>query len=131
MLSGGPPTPYRNLAYTNLKVQSQALISALVFHSENNSAVIDTTSTLTSRKAVLSKDYKNSKVQTFDLKSFYFGCKLASAQQGNGGPAQACTVQVTGYKQDPKIPSACEVVTVRLPMLLISWPFVWTSGLKC
>ena len=100
-----------NLDFINLKVQSEPFLSALKFHSENNNAIVDTTTTLAGKPAALVKDPK---VQTFDLKSFYFGCKLASAQQGNGGPAQACTVQVKGYKQDPYISSVCEVVSVSI-----------------
>jgi len=97
-------------------------VPALKFHSESNNAIVDTLQTLTGNTPTITKDYPYSKVQTFDFKSFYFGCKLASAEQGNAGPAQACTVQVTGYKQSSSSPSVCDVVTVRPHLLQTSSP---------
>ena len=40
----------------------------------------------------------------------FLACKSASVNQGNGGVAIACSLAVTGYKQDPQNPAICDVV---------------------
>ena len=59
--------------------------------------------------------YPNSKVQTFDLHGFWFGCQTTGAGQANGSPAEQCNIQVTGYKQDPHNPAVCQIAGVRCP----------------
>ena len=100
-------------------------VSALKFHSPPNNAVVDTGNTLAGQNAVVTRDYPNSKIYNFDFKSLYFGCKLASVQQGNGGPAQGCTIQVIGNKINAKNPSVCDVVTVSIPLCIL---FVHTDA---
>ena len=95
-------TPYQDLGWKNLAPRSQPLFTPLIFHSQKNNAIIETTDTLNGKPAVLYADYPNSPVYNFKLKTFYFGCKLATPQQGNGGPAQKCTVSITGTKNDGK-----------------------------
>ena len=107
-----PPTPYKGLKYNNLKVQSEPLVDAFIFQSPPNNAVVDTTATAQGLFPSLSRDYTSSQVKTFDFYYFYFGCKVPSAGQGNGGPATGCTVQVKGYKQSYTKPSVCDIVTV-------------------
>ena len=74
---------------------SQALVPAVVFHSPPNTGSTGTISALQGVVQALKTDYSGSKVTSFDLHDFYFGCKLSTAQQANGGPTQACTIKVS------------------------------------
>ena len=118
-----PPMPYKALAYTNVRVASSPLAGGLKYHSPPNAGIAQETSPvplddpLGVPTVTLDALYPNTKVQTFKLKSFWFGCKVRT-EQGNGGPATGCAVQVTGYKQDPKNPSVCQIAGVS-PL----WPF--------
>ena len=112
MLNGPPPTPYNALKYVNFQVGSQGLATGIRFHSQPNGGTTTTALALQGEGLALSKDYSASKVKDFQLFDFWFGCKVSSGQQANGGPAQACTIAVTGYKQNPQYPSVCDVVGV-------------------
>ncbi|KAL8670235.1 MAG: hypothetical protein Q9168_005210 [Polycauliona sp. 1 TL-2023] len=84
-----PPTPYNNLKYTGLVVQSMPAVSALKFASPPNNAIVDTAQTLLGNKPAISKDYPGSQVEDFSFKSFFFGW----------------------YKKDPKIAEGADIVT--------------------
>ena len=112
-----PPTPYDDLYYKNFQVSSIGLVDPLSAHSKPNVGIIDTENTIMNVHGVITKDYPNSRVQTYDMKSFYFGCKLAS-ETGNGAPAQQCTLQVTGYKQSATNPAVCDIAGVSFSDLL-------------
>ena len=110
------PTPYKGLSYSSLVVASEALLPAIVYHSQPNAAVTNTLPTVFNQATVvLNAKYPASKVLDFTLRKFYFGCKTPSVQQGNGGLAVACTIVATGYKQDPQRPEVCEIVGVSNP----------------
>lgn len=98
-------------------MQSQPAVSTLTFHIESNNAIVDTLQTLTGNTPAITITYPNSRVQSFDFQDFGFGCKLSSAVQDNALPAQACTVQVTGYMQSATNPAVCDVVTVSIDLL--------------
>ena len=107
-----PPTPYDGLAYENFTVVAQAPVPAVLDHSPPNHGSATTINALAHAGQALRANYAGSHVAAFDLHDFWFGCKLLTVQQPNGGPAQACTVQVTGYKQDPLHPSVCDTAGV-------------------
>ena len=92
------------------------VVPAVVLHTTPNYVVLG--ALMDNPTAVLNTVYRDSKTQTFDLKSLWFDCKVAGGGQGNANPAQRCTIQITGYKQRPTRPSVCEVAGVsRSPSL--------------
>lgn len=58
---------------------------------------------------MLTTYYPNSKVQRFDLESFYFGCVVQLANGATAVP-NACNIQVTGYQgSDNSVANAKQV----------------------
>ena len=98
-----------SLAYGEVVISSQALVGGILPHSKPNiavhGAIVNGGSNVT-----LNAVYTASKVQSFDLSSFYFGCQTVNALQSNGALAVGCSLQVTGYKLNPQNPSVCDVI---------------------
>lgn len=63
----------------------------------------------------LTRTFPGSGVNSFDLKEFWFGCALSTAQS-IVADVQACTLDVTGYKAATG--SEC---SVALHLLGVSW----------
>ena len=58
---------------------------------------------------MLTTFYQDSKVDAFDLESFYFGCVIGLAQGATAVP-NACNIQITGYRgSDNSVANAQQV----------------------
>ena len=125
-----PPTPYKGLAYGNLSVSSTPLVMpGVVPHTRPNYAVL--AGGQGPPTASLNTAFPDSKTLTFDLKSFWFGCKTTGGGQGNGNPAEQCTLQAKGYKQSRTNPSVCDIAGVRDPLLAISVVYPPRASIFC
>ena len=106
-----PPTPYHGLDYVGITYVSESdAVNGVLPHSPRNEALILQLGG--TGVGALTTVYANSKISTFDLTGFWFGCTTTGGTQGNAVPAEQCTITVTGYKQSPTNPAVCDIAGV-------------------
>ena len=92
--TGSIPVPYQNLAYSSsIRVRGNLASALSEPHSPLNYASFSFVGTTTA-DSFISTIYSNSNATSFDLKSFYLGCTLATAGASLSGTA--CTVGLYG-----------------------------------
>ncbi|KAF2127399.1 hypothetical protein P153DRAFT_358991 [Dothidotthia symphoricarpi CBS 119687] len=107
------PTPYKGLlyqgtAFTTVVRTGTTVQPGVTPHSGLNYGAINVASQL-SGTPMLTTNYASSKIESFQLESFYFGCVLQLGQGATAVPT-ACNINVTGYKGSDNTVSASKQV---------------------
>jgi hypothetical protein len=105
------PTPYKGLLFqgaTYATFVRTGLLPGVEPHSGNNYAAIGVASEL-GGTPMLTTNYQSSKIQSFQLESFYFSC-LVQALNGATAVPSACNINVSGYKGSDNTVSASQQV---------------------
>lgn len=93
------PTPYKGLYYQGISfttVVRTGLLPGVLPHSGNNYGAIGLP-TMLQGSPMITTNYADSNIASFQLESFYFGCAVQTATGVTALPT-ACTINVTGYK---------------------------------
>ena len=100
---------YKNLNFTNFNLNAPVLnesAGGVLYHSGPNDA-FGNLGELGAMVPIVSTAYTGSKVKSFSVNSFYYGCYLQAAQ-GEVAPAEACTITIAGYKAGASSPAATQ-----------------------
>lgn len=106
------PTPYKGLLYQgqtfSTVVKTGGLLPGVAPHSGVNYAVIGLP-TMLAGTPMLSTNYPESNIASFQLESFYFGCVIQLANGATAVPS-ACDINITGYKGSDNTVAASQQV---------------------
>jgi hypothetical protein len=89
-----PPVPYKDLNFKNVVVAKNAPVQAITLFTPQGTQYAATNP---GQFPIITTQYPDSKVASFDLNSLLTGCYLSTAN-GNAVPPVDCTLRFTGTK---------------------------------